>query len=126
MQLEFFEDGLDGGPMLLLHGGGPGEVASLCDTIRNLSQGIGRQVSLHGLPFVQSVGRCRLMVVSAPADLGVVAGEAGDFVWTLDPESWLQVTELLEPFREPRSGVSFQYLNPSHGPEVIYSTARAW
>jgi hypothetical protein len=125
LKLEFFEDGLDGGPMILLHSGRPGEVADLCAELQTLSEGVDRQLALHELPFVQSVGQCRLLAVSAPADLGVVA-RAADFVWTLDSESWLQVTELLEPLREPRGGVSFQYLNPRQGPAVIYSTARSW
>src|SRR2546430_6582354 len=64
--------------------------------------------------------------ISAAADLGVMARTPADFEWTLCPESWLQVDEQLEPFCEEKSGVSFQYLNPGSGPEIIYSTARAW
>ena len=86
----------------------------------------GGELALNDLPFVQSVDKCRLRAISAEADLGVVARAPADFEWTLGLESWLQVDEQLEPFCEEISGVSFQYLNPGSGPEIIYSTARAW
>lgn len=126
MTLEFFEDGLDGGPMLLLCGGGPEEVALLRTALWTLSEGVGRQLALNDLPFVESVDRCRLRGISAAAVSGLVAKAPADFEWTLGPMSWLQVREQLEPFCRERSGVSFQYLNPGSGTEIIYSTARAW
>ena len=110
----------------LLYGGGPDEVALLRNAMRTLSEGVGGQVALNDLSFVQSVDKCRLRAISAEADLGVVARAPEDYEWTLGRESWLQVDEQLEPFCEEKSGVSFQYLNPGSGPEVIYSTARAW
>ena len=126
MKLEFFEYGLDGGPMILLYGGGPKDVALLRNAMRTLSGGVGRQVALHDLPFVQSVDKCQLRAISAEADLGVVARAPVDFEWTLGLESWLQVDEQLERFCEEKGGVSFQHVNPGSGPEIIYSTARAW
>ena len=126
MKLEFFKDGLDGGPMILLYGGGPDEVALLRTDIRTLSGAIGRQLVLSDLPFVLPVDKCRLRATSAEKDLGVVASAPADFEWTLGLESWLQVDEQLEPFCEQKSGVFFQYLNPGSGPEIIYSTAREW
>jgi hypothetical protein len=126
LKLEYFEDGLDGGPMILLYGGGSEEVALLRSVIRKLADGVSAQFVLNDLPFVESVEKCRLRAVSAPADLGVVARASADFEWTLRTESWLQVDKQLEPFCEEKSGVFFQYLNPGSGPEIIYSTARAW
>ena len=101
-------------------------MALLRNAMRTLSRGVGRQLSLNDLPFVQSVDKCRLRAISAEAELGIVAKAPADFEWTLGLESWLQVDEQLEPFCEEKSGVSFQYLNPGRGPEIIYSTARAW
>jgi hypothetical protein len=127
LKLEFFDDGLDGGPLILLYGGGRDEVALLQEAVRVLAEGVGRQLAIHELPFVQSVDACRLSAISAEADVGVVATSTfGAFEWTLTPESWLQTDELLEPFCEERSAAAFQYLNPAPGPEVIYSTDRAW
>jgi hypothetical protein len=126
LKLEFFEEGLDGGPMILLYGGGPEEVAQLRNAIQVLSRGVGSQFALNDLPFLQSVDRCQLRTTCAEADLGVVVKGSADFEWILGPASWLKVDEQLEPFCAQRSGVSFQYLNPASGPEIIYSTVRAW
>lgn len=126
MRLEFFADGLSGGPMILLYGGGPEEVALLRKAVQTLPRGVGNKVALNDLAFVEPVDECRLRAICGKADLGVVARGSVDFDWILRPESWLQVDERLEPFCEEKSGVSFQYLNSSSGPEIIYSTARAW
>ena len=113
--------------MILLYGGGPDDVALLRNAMRALSGGVGRQLALNDLPFVQPVDHCRLRAVSAQADVGVVAiTNPVDFQWTLAPESWFQTDELLEPFCEQQSSVVFQYLNPADGPAVIYSTDRTW
>ncbi len=126
MKLEFFEDGLNGDPMILLYGGRSEDVVLLRSAIRTLSEGVGRQFALTDLPFVQSVDKCRLRAISAAADLGVKSRELADFEWTLCPESWRQVDEQLEPFCEEKIDVSFRYINPGSGPEIIYSTAREW
>jgi hypothetical protein len=126
LNLEFFAEGLDGGPMILLYGGGPDDVALLQNALRTLSEGVGCQVALNDLSFVRSVDKCQVRALSGETDLGVVTRAPVDFEWTLGPESWRQVDEQLEPFCEEKGGVSFQYLNPGSGPAVIYSTARAW
>jgi hypothetical protein len=126
LKLEFFEDGFYGDPMILLYGGRSEDVVLLRSAIRTLSESVGRQFALNDLPFVQSVGKCRLRAISAAADSGVEARDLADFEWTLCPESWRQVDEQLEPFCEEKIGVSFQYINPGSGPEIIYSTAREW
>jgi len=114
--------------MILVYGGASDEVAQLRKGIRRLSRDVRGHLLLNDLPFVQSVGECRLKITCAESDLGVVDKGAADFDWILGPESWLAVDEQLEPFSVQRqqSSVSFQYLNPGSGPEVIYSTARAW
>ena len=111
--------------MILLYGGGPEEVALLRKAVQTLPRGVGSKVTLNDLAFVESVDKCRLRAICGKANLGVVGKGSGDFDWILRPESWLQVDEQLEPFCEKKSGVSFQYLNSSSGPEIIYSTTRA-
>ncbi len=127
MKLEFFKNGLDGGPLILLYGGGPAEVALLRKAVRTLAEGVGRRLAMHELLFVQSVDNCRLRGISAQTDVGVVATSTpSEFDWALNRESWLQIDELLQPFCEVRDNLAFQYLNHAHGPQVIYSTDRAW
>jgi hypothetical protein len=126
VKLEFFEDGLDR-PVLLLHGGEAGEMARLREALRPLSEHVNRRLALHELPFVRPCGGCSLIAISGPSDVGVQPGrEPGSFIWTLEPSSWAQTCELLEPFDEVEPGTRFQYLNPSRGPMVIYSTERGW
>ena len=127
MKLEFFEDGLNGGQLILLYGGGREEVGLLRMALHGLADGIGRHVTVDELPFVTSVANCRLRAVSAETDVGVVATPTPrDFKWALAPESWRQVEGLLRPFCDQQSGGNFQHLNSARGPEIIYSTERAW
>ena len=127
MKLEFFEDGLEGGPLLLLYEGEPEEVGLVRVALRKLAEGSDQQLDFDRLPFVETIDGCRLRAIVAPKSVGVVLTRAPRaFEWTLDAESWLQVEELLEPFDKPHEHVAFQYLNCARGPEVIYSTARAW
>jgi len=127
MTLEFFQDGHADAPLLLLYGGGTEEVELLRKALQDVAQGRVRQLAVHNLPFVQSVGDCRLRAVLGKKDIGVVSSQPGDFTWTLDEESWQWTDELLEPFcRAAEPGVRFQYLNPAKGPEVLYSTHRSW
>lgn len=127
MKLEYFENGDAGRPMVLLYGGGTDEVALLRTALRDMAEGRIRQLAVHNLPFVESIADCRLRAMLGKADVGVVRAEASnDFAWTLDSESWLQIDDLLEPFCRKEGGVRFHYLNPARGPEVIYSTERAW
>ena len=126
MKLEFFEDGFDGGPLVLLYGGEPAEVSLLREAIHGLAKDTQR-LALHELPFVQSVDGCRLRAMSAERDVGVVLADGpADFEWTLAAASWLQVAELLDPFCDGQGSSAFQYLNPVSGAAVIYSTDRAW
>src|SRR5262245_41035301 len=126
MKLEFFQDGNAGSPMLLLYGGGAEEVTLLRQALRDVAQGRIRQLAVHNLPFVEAVEDCRLRAVLGSHDIGVVAAAPADFTWTLDAESWQGTDELLEPFCREAPGMRFQYLNPSRGPEVLYSTERRW
>ena len=127
MKLEFFEDAFDGGPLILLYGGGREEVALLRKHVRVLTEGIGQRLAIDELPFVQPVDNCRLRAISAKADVGVVAtATPRNFEWILDQESWLQTDELLEPLCEEGSATASQGLNSARGPEVIYSRVRGW
>jgi hypothetical protein len=127
LRLEFFEDGLDDGPLILLYGGTTNEVARLRGALRDVAKEIGRRFRTSDLSFVQPIETCSLEFVSADTDVGVIGSlPFRRFEWRLRPESWRHVGYLLEPFCEEQEGSRFQYLNPADGPGVIYSTSRAW
>ncbi len=48
MELEFFQDGLESGPMILLYGGGPEEVAALRKVTRALAEAGLRRAAVEG------------------------------------------------------------------------------
>ena len=125
MKLEFLEAEAPGKAVLLLYEGSTDDVELLRKAVLTLSEAIGRRLAIHELPFVHCIDHCRLTAVAAVRDLGVVAAADG-FEWALDQESWLQVADLLEPFREHSGGKLHQYLHQARGPEVIYSTHRGW
>ena len=127
MKLEFFEDGLDGGPLILLFGGSCAEIFQLRSHLAALTDGTGRDLAIHELPFVESIDGTALTATVEERESGVVANGPSDFRWILSPLGWVEVSEKLEPFEDWTQGyVSFQYLNSAGGPALIYSTARAW
>lgn len=128
MTLEFFEDGGERAPLLLLYGGSREEVGHLRTVFRSLAQGLGQRVALHDLPFVRSVDSCALVAISSKIEAGVMATRTpGAFEWILPPSGWDNVEGLLEAFcGAGESSAGFQHLNPWPGAEVIYSMGRSW
>ena len=128
MKLEYFDDALDEG-LLLIYSGSPEEVRQLRDTLQRLLV-VGTRIALHDLEFVECVANCEVIASSDPRGRGIRRSTgSGSFVWSMPPSDWEDARDLLEPFCEapPVSGRTyFQYLHERGGIEVIYSTARAW
>lgn len=126
MTLEYFEDGDRGLPLLVLHGGDIPERAELYRVFQALAAGTTRLVRLHELPFLNNPGGLTFTAVSSDVDFGVEEDKTNStFQWKRSLESWDQIAGLMEPF-VVEAGGGFQYLNDAEGPEVIYSTRRAW
>ena len=128
MKLEYLHDACDGRGLLLLYGGRPSEVYSLRAVVRGLMV-MGTTTRLHELDFVEPVGSCHLIATSELKGEGVRGASDQVFRWSLSPAEWEDTEEMLEPFCSAtvsEGGTHFQYLNPHEGPQVIYSTARAW
>ena len=126
MTLEYFEDGDRGLPLLVLHGGDISERAELHRIFQALAAGTTRLVRLHELPFLNNPGGLTFTAASSDVDFGVEQDKSNStFQWKRSLESWDQIAGLMEPF-VVEAGGGFQYLNAAEGPEVIYSTRRAW
>ena len=128
MELQFFGEALDGRPIILLYGGTADEVRRLRTAVSKVAECTERQLAIHDLAFVEPVGSLALTAVSADFDQGVSSVRRGVFRWVLSSNSWSDIIALLDPFtlHSNSEHCSFQYLNPSDGPEVIYSTGRGW
>jgi hypothetical protein len=128
VKLEFFENGLDGEPLILLYGGTADEARQLRDAIAKLAESSERQLAIHDLAFVEAIRGIAVTAVSGERDEGVRSVGPEAFLWTLSSNAWSEINELLDPFTlyPNTEHASFQYLNPSNGPEVIYSTDRKW
>ena len=126
MTLQDFEDGDHGLPLLVLHGGDISERAELYRIFQALAAGTTRLVRLHELPFLNNPGGLTFTAAPSDVDFGVEHDKPNStFQWKRSLESWDQIAGLMEPF-VVEAGGGFQYLNDAEGPEVIYSTRRAW
>ncbi len=126
MILESFPEAFEGRTVILLHGGTRAEVVELQAALRSLANETISSVAVHLLGFVTVPVPCSLFAARSAVDEGVTPGESSNsFDWRQTSKGWERVVELLSPFvHEPGGG--FQYLNEHNGPEVIYSTSRAW
>ena len=127
MNIEYFPEARES--TVLLYGNAVAEVALLRAALRPLTEGVGRRVAIHELPFVQPIDGCVLFALSGPRVVGVVEWQRpGSFAWTQDPLTWLQTHDLLEPFEQEEEAPNgcFQFLSEGQGPRVVLSTKRAW
>jgi hypothetical protein len=92
-----------------------------------LAAGTTRLVQLHELLFLDNPGGLTFTAASSDVDVGVEQDQSNSaFQWKRSLEAWDQIAGLMEPFVVKSTGGGFQYLNDAEGPEVIYSTRRAW
>ncbi len=128
MKLEYFPDGSEDCPLILIYGTGHTEIKELVQAFNTLSNRTRERVAIHELPGFVSVDGCQLFASVGKRDLGVRLLSENTFDWILRSEMWEQVTELAEPFQnfENPSETHFQYLNPTIGISVLISTNRSW
>jgi hypothetical protein len=93
------------------------EVASLRRELERLAQ---REVEA-----VVVDGDVRLSLRVGRRDIGIVDSMAADLAWVLRPTTWLQISELLEPFTAP--GVDgFQWLDDTGAARLLISRTGKW
>jgi hypothetical protein len=128
VRLEFFANGYHGDDVLLLYSGLPEEVQALARAFSLIQDGQA-PLYLHERPYVHTVDGCALTALRG-LDHGVrrTGVTPNAFEWVAPGEAWSSISELLKPFFLPVRGeeAHFQYLNEASGPQVIYSTQRAW
>ena len=127
MHIEFFPDGSDDCPLVLLHGRNPEAATRLREQVAELAAEHVQRFPVHELPGFVSVADCRLFASVGRSDLGVRRLRAQhEFECELRPVTWLNVEGLLEPFTERTFYDGFQWLD-SHGKiQLLISGHRGW
>lgn len=129
MRVEYFADGSDECPLILLYGADPKDAATLSEAFHSLTKPGASLVAVHNLPGFSSVDGCRLFASRSEADRGVTMIQSPkQFDCFLRAESWENIVGLLEPFcnSERTLGIRFQYLDESGDTRLLISTERAW
>jgi hypothetical protein len=114
MTLDYLPDGSPDCPLIRLYDFTPAEAERLRAVLAELAAGTAERVDVHRLPFVESVGGCRLTLIAQTWDAGVVrrAGPA-EFDCGFRPDSWGNAAGLVEPFATGAHG--FQWLAGTPG-----------
>jgi hypothetical protein len=129
MKVEYFAEGSDDCPLVLLYGADPKETIVLAKALNALSKSGKASLPIHDLPGISSVDGCQLFAALGSDDVGVTKiQDSNVFECSLRAESWQDVIELLEPFCDPQelAANSFQYLNECSDIRLLISTSRMW
>ena len=129
MRVEYFADGSEDCPLVLLYGPDPTDAVTLSEALRVLSNSCESRVAIHELPGFVSVDGCQLFASVAGSDIGMkMIVPTTVFDCSLRADSWDNIIGLLEPFchLETMSGTRFQYLQDSGDIRLLISNERAW
>ena len=127
MFIEYFPDGSDDCPLILMHGCEPDAIFGLCDRVVALAAERIQGVAVHELPGFESVNSCRLFLQTGNSDNGTYAlSEAESFECRLRPASWDTFQWKLRPFTIPLSNNHFQYLDNHGDIQLLVSGHRGW
>jgi hypothetical protein len=125
MKLEFLPDGSPDCPLLRLYAFTTSEARRLGEAIAELASGASDCVEIHHLPWVKSIGDCRLTLVVRPWDQGIVGkGGPEEFECGLTAVTWDNVAGLIAPFAD--GGRGYQWLAGTPGTSLLLSVDGQW
>ncbi len=108
MKMQFLKDGSPQCPLIRLFDFTANEACQLRDVILSLSANTSN-VSVHDLPFVESVDDCHLTLEVGHRDQGIVrTSKALDFACCMTRGAWDNIAGLLEPIVDQGDG--YQWL----------------
>jgi hypothetical protein len=108
MKLEYLADGSPDCPLLRLYDFSAAEAVHLRAALIGLASGTAERVEVHQLPFIESVGGCRLSLVRKSWDQAVLKVGPSAFECAFTAGTWDNIAGLVEPFTESAGG--FQWL----------------
>ena len=122
MRLECLTSGSPECPLVRLYDFQPHEAADLLTAINSLASAAAERIEVHDLPFVESVGGCRLVFTGQHHDRAIVSGPNGnEFDCGFTAATWDNVAGLLEPFAKGDRG--FQWLAGVPGDAALLISA---
>jgi hypothetical protein len=112
--------------VLLIYDGSPADVSTLQTAVDELSARTRCEVQIHSLPVVGALDNCQLVARLGSRDIGIKElGGGVTFEWVLSATGWKDISEMLEPFKEPwKAGHAF--LDTKSKVSLIISTGRGW
>lgn len=114
MKMEALLEGSPVCPLVRLYDFTAAEASALHAQLADLAAGRVDRVEVHGLPFVEVVGTCRLVLRVVRRDAGAVADASpGGFACGFTAGTWDNVAGLVEPFLVDPSG--YQWLADGPG-----------
>lgn len=117
VKLELLADGSSDCPLLRLFDFTPAEARQLRAVAGGLASGVTDRIEIDQLPFVQSLGGCRLALVCRSWDQAVARVGPSEFECGFTAGTWEHVAGLVEPFAEGAGG--FQWLADSPGEAAL-------
>ena len=124
MKMEYLDAGSADCPLIRLYDFGPVEAAQVLDTIRSLAEGKEKSIALNEALGLESVSVCRLNLRTGSRDKGIAKLDKDVFECVLTPESWDNVSGLVEPFGTGASG--YQWLDKTGGIALLLSVDGHW
>lgn len=122
MRLEYLTSGSPDCPLIRLYDFPPSEAAALLGAIKMLAFGSTERVEVHRLPFIVSVGGCRLMFTRQHRDRAIVSSPLeNEFGCGFTAATWDNVAGLVERFAEGAGG--FQWLAGAPGDYALLVSA---
>lgn len=126
MKLDHISNGSPDAPLIRLFDFTPAEAGALHAAILELATGMVEKVSVHDLPFVESLAGCRLKLIHTTWDQAVIGrGHANDFICGLTADSWDHLAGLIEPFAADASGCQWLTSVPGEA-TILLSRSGHW
>jgi hypothetical protein len=99
MRIEYFAEGATECPLILIYGDSCIEANVLRQAVNNLANGTKISFALHDLPGFETIDQCQVLALAGLEDTGARETDLSNiFEWTLRPESWAHVADMIDPF----------------------------
>jgi hypothetical protein len=128
MNIEYFHEGSDDCPLILIYGTEQGSWRALQEGIRSLLEGKIKDLAIHELSGFVPIDGCQLVAKLGTWNSGIKRIGAGNIFECVLTKIWWDNNEgLIDPFSTKTGVGGFQFLEAGSGNiGLIISTFRGW